>query len=49
MRNTDLMNTIIKYRPALVFAPDQEYYCTSTGYVVFACIVEHVSGIRKNI
>jgi CubicO group peptidase (beta-lactamase class C family) len=45
MRNTDLMNIMIEYRPTLVFAPDEEYYYSNTGYVVLACIIEHVSGI----
>jgi len=46
MRNTDLMNIMIKYRPTLVFVPDEEYYYSNTGYVILACIIEHVSGMQ---
>lgn len=46
MTNNDLMNIMIVHRPALVFPPDKEYYYSNTGYVILACIVEKISGIK---
>jgi CubicO group peptidase (beta-lactamase class C family) len=46
MANTDLLNILIRYRPSLVFAPDEDYYYSNTGYVILACIIERVSGMK---
>jgi CubicO group peptidase (beta-lactamase class C family) len=46
MSNADLMNILIRYRPTLIFSPDENYYYSNTGYVILACIIEHASGIK---
>ncbi len=45
MSNADVMDMLIKYRPRLIFTPDERYKYSNTGYVVLASIVEKVAGV----
>lgn len=45
MSNDDVMDMLIRYRPRLIFTPNDRYKYSNTGYVVLACIVERVAGV----
>jgi CubicO group peptidase (beta-lactamase class C family) len=45
MSNDDVMEMLTRYRPRLIFTPDERYKYSNTGYVVLASIVERVAGI----
>ena len=46
MTNKDLLNILIKYRPALLFSPDEDYYYSNTGYALLASVIERISGLK---
>lgn len=42
--NKDILNVYIKYRPNLLFEPNEKWEYSNTGYAILASIIEKVSG-----
>ncbi|MBY8914875.1 serine hydrolase [Bacillus sp. YC2] len=44
--NQDVINMLIKHKPAAYFPPNEGWLYSNTGYVVLAVIIEKASGMR---
>lgn len=44
--NEDVLRMLIKHRPAPLFAPNESWMYSNTGYIVLAILMERISGQR---
>ncbi|MDF2682848.1 MAG: penicillin-binding protein [Brevibacillus sp.] len=44
--NQDILDQLVKHRPAVLFQPNEKYEYSNTGYALLASIVEHVADTR---
>ncbi len=53
--NKDMINLLVKYKPAMLFSPGEKWEYSNTGYALLASIIEKASGmdfgkyLEKNI
>lgn len=43
--NQDMIDMLVKYRPAVLFSPGEKWEYSNTGYALLASIIEKVSGM----
>lgn len=45
-RNEDVLRMLIEHRPDPLFAPNESWMYSNTGYIVLAILIERISGQR---